>query len=194
MVVLKMISVLESNYIDTLPLVLSSDEDANAFAKVLSEQIFKIINLTTEILIYTNIDKLEDNLLDILAVDFKCDWYDTSADIDTKRDVIKNCLKVHKYKGTKWAVETAINSLCKAEVKEWTDYNGKPYMFDVNIISEDKNITEDLLNKLLNQIDYYKNARSHLETINTIINKISLANAAALLQVMPHITVAPKEG
>lgn len=157
-----MISIYDADFIETLPKVLKNDPDIYAFAKALSGQMLKNINLTRNIIIYADIDNLSEEILDVLAIDFKCDWYDTSYSITTKRSLIKNCIKVHKYKGTKYAVETAVSSINKGKVTEWYEYDGEPYKFKLDF---DKGFSFEELNNLYQQINYYKNARSHLESI-----------------------------
>ena len=61
--------------------------------------------------IYTDIDRADEAVLDILAVQFRVDWYDTSYPIETKRRIIKTALEVRRYCGTEWAVQKALASI-----------------------------------------------------------------------------------
>jgi phage tail P2-like protein len=83
------------------------------------------VNEIDSLRIYTRIDELPEDLLDILAYDFKVDWYDYGYPISVKRDLIKNSVKVHMMMGTKFAVETGIRSLYpNSELEEWFDMAG----------------------------------------------------------------------
>jgi hypothetical protein len=64
----------------------------------------KIIN----VLIYSRIDEITDeNLLDLLAWQFHIEGYEKAQDIQEKRNIIKNAIELHKYKGTLFSIKTA---------------------------------------------------------------------------------------
>lgn len=49
-----------------------------------------------------------------------------------KREIIKNAIELHRYKGTKYALIKVLNSLnIDGEIKEWFEYDGEPYFFKV---------------------------------------------------------------
>ena len=108
-------------------------------------------------LIYTQIDELDEAVLDILAYDLKVDWYDTEAGIENKRQAIKECILVHKFKGTKYAVETAMRSMYdKVTVSEWFEYGGEPYHFRIAIYAS---------TNIIGKLQYAKNLRSVLDEV-----------------------------
>ena len=55
--------------------------------------------------IWDQIDKLDDATLDELAYELGIGWYKSTADIATKREIIKASDIVHAKLGTPWAVE-----------------------------------------------------------------------------------------
>ena len=61
--------------------------------------------------IYPRIDELDEALLDILAYDFKVDWYGYDYPLETKRALLKSSFYIHRHLGTKGAVEAAIQSV-----------------------------------------------------------------------------------
>ena len=97
------------NILRTLPDVLKNDESmaalAAAIAQVLSVRPSEIRNL----MIYPRIEELPEDLLDILAYDFKVDWWDGDYTLPEKRKTLKGSWQVHRMLGTKAAVETAIS-------------------------------------------------------------------------------------
>lgn len=74
---------------DSFPLALQKDPKmvalAHSIANVLEQRLDEI-NLGQ---IYTRIDELPEDLLDILAKDFAVDWYDKSYTLEEKRKTIK---------------------------------------------------------------------------------------------------------
>ena len=80
---------------DSFPLALQKDPKmvalAHSIANVLEQRLDEI-NLGQ---IYTRIDELPEDLLDILAKDFAVDWYDKSYTLEEKRRTIKGSWYVH---------------------------------------------------------------------------------------------------
>jgi phage tail P2-like protein len=123
--------------------------------------------LTDEVklcLIYSRIDELEGAILDELAWQMSIDWYDINADIDTKRSIVKSATRVHRYRGTPYAVEEVIQTYFgDGYVQEWFEYGGEPYMFKV--ITNNPSVTSELAQQFLKVLNSVKNVRSHLEEI-----------------------------
>lgn len=174
-----MININNADICETLPEVLKNNKDIYAFAKAFEIQLKKTINCAKNIIIYSNIDHLPESILDQLAYDLKCDWYDKNYNLDTKRDLIKNCIKVHTYKGTVYAVETAVNSIYPCELTEWFEYDGEPFGFKLNLTINSTGVTAEIINKLIEQMNYYKNARSHLDDLSiTVVESGNLYTGA----------------
>ena len=93
------------NLLSSLPAVLRGDKNmfalAVATAKALSARAEEIDSLR----IYSRIDELPEDLLDILAYDFKVDWWNGDYSLEEKRQVLKDSWRVHRMLGTKAAVE-----------------------------------------------------------------------------------------
>lgn len=155
--------------IESFPYSLSRDKDKYNIAEAVSEKLAAAAIETEKAKIYPIIDNLPEGVLDILAYDFKVEWYDYSAPLKNKRKVIKECILVHKYKGTKYAVETALKSLYPvAKVSEWFEYGGMPYHFKVTIWDDANDIKKCKL--VIQKINYYKNVRSILEETTYIVS------------------------
>ena len=154
--------------LSSFPYSLSRDEDKYNIADSISDNLATTALETEKAMIYPLIDNLPEGVLDILAYDFKVEWYDYSAPLKNKRKVIKECILVHKYKGTKYAVEMALKSLYPvAKVSEWFEYGGMPYHFKV-VIWDDAN-DKDKCKLVIQKINYYKNVRSILEETTYIV-------------------------
>jgi phage tail P2-like protein len=148
----------------TLPAALKNDPDMLALAKVIARGLQEDIRNTRKAVIYARINELDEELLDILAHDLHVDWYDDSHDIDVKRQVIKDSVRVHKRLGTKYAVETALGAVYPDTfVQEWFEYGGKPYMFKIIITADPNNPNKQ--QEALEKIRFNKNLRSHVEEV-----------------------------
>ena len=155
------------NMMAALPKALREDPSmvalADAIAGVLEARREEIDRLR----IYPEISRLDEQLLDILARDFKVDWWDADYSLEEKRRTLKNSWRVHKTLGTKAAVEMAVSAIYpNTQVVEWWEYGGEPYHFRLHINVSDDNIESDKQRRVLSRLDTYKNLRSHLDTIN----------------------------
>lgn len=154
------------NFADYLPDVLKNDPKMKAFADAVTNQMLEVSHHIDDVLIYSRIDNLPEDLIDILAFDMHIDWYDYSFPIEVKRNILKNSVKVHKKMGTKYAVETVLKSIHKgAKVEEWFNYGGKPYFFQVTIDIGSMGLSEENVHGITNELQLYKNIRSHCEKI-----------------------------
>lgn len=154
------------NLLRTLPDALRNDESmaalAESIAGVLADRPGEIRNL----LIYSRIDQLPEDLLDILAHDFKVDWWDADYTPEEKRRTLKDSWRVHRMLGTKAAVETAISAIYPdTEVKEWFEYSGEPFHFKLVINSTFEDVEMEKHQRVLERVAYYKNLRSVLDEV-----------------------------
>lgn len=179
----------------TLPPIIGNDTVAMGVAQATSNQMATVANLIHLNMIYPRIDELSEELLDILAYDLHVDWYDYSHDIDTKRRVIKNSVKIHMKLGTKYAVETATSDIyAGSTVEEWFEYGGEPYFFRLNLDISEKGITTAQQFSLVERIYFYKNARSHLDYIalqwedTTEIQLGGYSSLVTTLEIQPFLT------
>lgn len=162
-------TVYEVDFLRSLPDVLKSDESINALASVIAEELNKLASDTNEAIIYARIDELSEEVLDILAYDFKVDWWDYSFSLEEKRRILKDSWNVHKSLGTKGAVEKAISAIYPdTKVAEWFEYDGDPYNFKLLIDATYEEADPAKHQKVLAGVNYYKNLRSHLEGVEYI--------------------------
>ncbi len=117
------------------------------------------------VLIYPRIDEIEDErVLDLLAWQFHIEGYEQAQTIQDKRNLIKNAIELHRYKGTPYAIKKVFQALgLDATLQEWFDYDGDPYKFKVLVKSVIQD--EDTYRRLIELINEYKNVRSWLDAI-----------------------------
>jgi phage tail P2-like protein len=109
-------------------------------------------------------------LLPWLASAMQVEDWDSSWPEETKRRAIAYSFVIHKHKGTRYAVDTALTSFGFDSVKlvEWfEDTEGKlsPGEFLVKISVEQTGVDEKLHAQLTNKINRVKNVRSHLKVV-----------------------------
>lgn len=160
-----------TDYSEYLPEPLKKDQKMKALAAALTQQLLGASGSMEKVLIYSKIDKLPEELVDILSYDMHVDWYDYSYPLDIKRDILKNSVKVHKTMGTKYAVEKAIGAVYpESKVEEWFQYGGRPHYFRVVLDVTRADETPDI-ETIKKKIALYKRLSSHLEEIVLIDNQ-----------------------
>ena len=184
------------NLLETLPVALRLDRSVTALASAMAEMLAQRPEEIDRLRIYPDVFRLDEKLLDILAYDFKVDWWDSEYSLEEKRRVLRDNWNVHRTLGTKYAVETVLGDIFPgAWVEEWFEYGGSPYCFRLFLPVQD-GVSEDRQRRVLSRIWYYKNLRSHLEGIS-LEGEASGTNrtgayltAAHTVEVWPELTVS----
>lgn len=155
------------NLLCALPVALQDDKNVQSLAASAAEALARRPEEIARLMLYPAIDTLPEPLLDILAYDFKVDWWNPNYTPEEKRRTLKDSWRIHRILGTKAAVEMAIRAVySKTQVLEWFEYEGgKPYHFKLNIDLSDIQCDETKPWAVLERVDYYKSLRSHLEEI-----------------------------
>lgn len=164
------------NLLRALPEVLRNDENMAALAASIAQVLAQRPEEIQRLSIYPRIDELPEELLDILAYDFKVDWWDGDYTLEEKRRTLKDSWSVHRMLGTKAAVELAISSIYPgARVIEWFEYDGAPYHFKLKINVATEDTSSERHRRVLERVRFYKNLRSHLDEIIYIIQAEGVA-------------------
>ena len=152
------------NFMAQLPRVIDEDENLHALAYAISRALAThLADLPLEE-IYTRIDALPEQLLDILAKDFSIDWYGFDYPIEAKRELIKTNYYVHRHLGTYGAVRKAISAIYPNSImEEWFEYGGDPYYFRIVIDVTEGQTAELSHAEIVRAVNLYKSLRSHLE-------------------------------
>jgi len=140
--------------------------DVLAFFNAINPELQQITKAISEALIMTRIDELPEEIVDLLAWQLHVDFYEPlGLDLDRKRALVKNSLIWHRYKGTKYALESMIRTLFFENfyIEEWFEYDGEPYFF--RLVSWDSLREKEQYNDLIRAIYELKNERSWLEGI-----------------------------
>ncbi len=184
----------DTDYLRSLPDVLKNDVNISILAKIIADELQKNIKYSDLCIIYPRINELNDDILDILAYDLHVDWYDTTYTTEEKRAIIKNSFKVHKYQGTKYAVETALRDIYpNTNIEEWFSYGGEPYHFKVVIKDPVGDVEKQ--NEVIKKVVNYKNLRSKIDEIiyePTVDGSATMFVCVKPLAIMGEITVEVK--
>lgn len=115
--------------------------------------------------IYTLIDSQPEEILDVLATQFKVDWYDANYPLQAKQNIIKTALEVRRYYGTDWATLKAISAIYpRSEIEQWYDYGGTPGHFRV-ICSVDGALIPVKRREIRRSVNIYKRMTAHLDSL-----------------------------
>ena len=139
-------------------------ENVQEVAKVVDDTLLSFDKTIAEVLIYPAIDMLGSELINTLAIQMHCDFYDDTLPLAVRRNLVKNSIAWHRIKGTPAAVEQMIQTVYQTGVvEEWFDYGGEPFFFKVNF--GDSQITTQKIKNLIKMINASKNVRSWLEVL-----------------------------
>lgn len=160
-------SLRQARITDGLPRVLARQEWVIALSEALGLALGKTLDYTDESQIYTRLDTAPETVLDVLAVDWKIDWYDTELTVEQKRRIVKTALTVRRLMGTAAAVKLQVHAIYpEATVTEWFQYDGRPGCFRVSLPLPKEGITAAEYRRLKTGILTTKNERSHLDMID----------------------------
>ena len=167
-----------------------NDINLKIFDEICEER-FKNIDL--ECILISIIDNVPADALPHLAEQYHITgnegWIQALSDTE-KRNLIKSSIKMHRYKGTKFAIEEIFKTLnIVGNVEEWFNYGGQPYYFKVILQIFNRSINEETENKLIALINEYKNERSWLEEIQFHLSSKTKMYAYSALVEEETITV-----
>ena len=103
-----------------------------------------------------------------------------ARDDDERRRLLKRAIELHRYKGTRWAIQQVLETLAlSGQISEWFEYGGQPYYFKINVDLSTRGIDEATFDALVALITEYKNVRSHLELLTLSLTNVSQVPAIA---------------
>lgn len=119
------------------------------------------------------------HLLPYLAQAWSVDEWDPAWSETQKREAIRMSPAIHRLKGTRGAIERAIEALgFGATVKEWFEYGGQPYRFRIAVTLQQATAwTQAQVNLIWRTAIATKNVRSWLETISVVVPPVEVSPA-----------------
>ena len=180
----------ELEFIRLLPQFMRDDGAVKGLATGMDLIIPQLSQSIEYLTTWDQIDNLSEAELDDLAWELNILWYELDADIEIKRDVIKNSDRVYQHLGTKWAVENVVNSYFgNGYVKEWFEYDGQPGRFRVYTSNPD--VTGIKLQSFLNLLQKVKRASAKLEAVYLELERTGGGRCGACIEMSGRLDVWP---
>lgn len=153
---------------DGVPRIIADQDWVSTISEVMGMLQEKLLDFTDDSQIYTALDTVPETILDILAVNWKVEWYDSTYSIDQKRRVIKSAIQIRRRMGTVAAVKAMLASIFEnPEIIEWFENGGEPGTFEVKITST---LSREDYENFANLISTTKRESAHLTSITTVSN------------------------
>lgn len=148
-----------------LPSFMRGDLAVSGLSDGLDEIVHGLAKSVKLLTTWDHIAELSEDELDALAWELNILWYDTGATLDTKRDLILNSDQVHMRLGTKWAVESVIESYFgDGYIQEWFEYDGDPGHF--RVYSSNPTLNNERMTSFLNILNKVKRHSSKLDGVS----------------------------
>lgn len=158
---------------------------------------YSAFNIDLKPLMIYCFDHVKSDFLPLLAEQMHIlgdEGWNFAATEQEKRDLLKNALLIHRYKGTKYALKKVLETLnIDGDIKEWFEYDGQPYYFKVMLNIKSRSLTDELEQNLIRLINKFKNKRSWLEAIEVYLTSVAKRYVYTYLTIGETITVNAKE-
>lgn len=158
-----MINYYDGQLSDIMPWNITRNPEVKALSYALQQGCRLLYRYTRRLYLYSGLDEQPEEIIDLLAVELRTQYYNGALDIKTKRQLVRNTLIWHMTAGTPAAVEELVSiAFGKGEVKEWFEYGDKPYFFKILV---DAIFTPDMDIFFTLNLNKVKNTRSHLRAV-----------------------------
>ena len=170
-------------FLKLLPQFMRNDDAVRGLAAGIDSIIPQLATEIEKLSTWDCIDKLSSAELDELAWELNILWYDASAPIEVKRNLVRDSDKVYKKLGTKWAVENVINTYFgDGYIEEWFQYGGDPGHF--RVYSDNPTLNESKFTEFLNLLNKVKRASAKLDGVYiTLTGQMNLSAGVGLHEV-----------
>lgn len=175
---------------DLLPDSIAGIQEVKDTAQAIDPEFLSVSQSIREALILSRIDELPEPVLDLLAWQYHVDNYEPlSLPIEQKRAQVKDAIKIHRRKGTPWALKQELKNIgFPVEIDEDT---GQPYIFDVRVLLNGQADTTAVYNAAVKAAKRAKNVRSKIGTIGMETQGTVTLHAAAAGVYGISVTVYP---
>lgn len=160
-----MIKLYDGELKDNLPIEFTRQPQMLGISYALKMAYQMFLTYQVQIYAYAFVDQAPEYVLDLLATELRVKYYSADLDIDTKREIIKNCMTIALKDGTKFAVERLLQIIYGGgQEVEWYDYDGIPNHFRLEIEAI-KTFDFEIILAIL---DYVKRKTARLDGITMI--------------------------
>lgn len=156
-----------TNFIELLPAFMKSDEACIGLAKGVDKVTSKLAQRIKLLTTWNQIDNMSGEELDLLAEELHISWYDKTAAIEVKRNIIKESDMVHAKLGTNWAAMRVITEYFgESKIVDWYEYGGEPGHFKIQTLNQ--SILSSKANAFMQVLEKVKRKSAHLDAIELI--------------------------
>lgn len=134
-----------------------------ALAYAFDKQKQKFIDRIKRVYIWADLDHVDDDKLDFLAVESRVLFYNSDLAPDIKRSLIRNSIYWYMKLGTRQVMEELVDTVFgndNTSVEEWYTYAGEPFHFRIAVGTI---VTQASIKEFLQYLNRVKNARSRLD-------------------------------
>lgn len=163
-------NLLEAQITDGLPRILREQPWVKALSLAAAELHRKTMAYIDRSQIYMDIDTVDEDVLDVMAVNWKIEWYDTEYDIEQKRRIVKTALNIRRTMGTVAAVKAQADAIYPGStLEEWFEYGSSPGKFRLRVnimtVEEQEKFSAMSLREVERRLAAAKRFSSHLEEV-----------------------------
>ena len=108
-----MIKLQDARIADGLPRVVAEQPWAKVLSAVYGELQGRMLEYLATGMTFSDVDNCSEGMLDQMAIYLKIEWYDSAADIETKRKLVRTAIEIQRYAGTVKAVREQVETICK---------------------------------------------------------------------------------
>ena len=164
-----MIELKGSRFTRILPENLSSQTRTQALAYAVGRQVDKLLAMADRMVIWADLDRVPEPLLDCLAVELRTPAYSQDYPVEVKRTLVRESLLFYARMGTPAAVDRLIQSIFgSGQIQEWFEYGGEPHHFRATIGAGGITIGPESLEELRRVLASVKRLSSWLDSITTV--------------------------
>ena len=182
-----MIKFTEGGLVDIWP---EKDPEIQALSYALQQQFKKLKACADKTRCYSDVDGLDEEILDYLAVEMRSMYYEQNLEIERKKGIVKNTLKWYTYAGVPATVAEMVEVIFgSGKIVEWFNYDEPPFTPGTFDIITSARLTADIIEQLNAMIQKAKNDRSHIRRVTIIRDAHSSVHLAAFQTAVQECTV-----
>lgn len=161
-----MINLRDARITDGLPRIVTEQPWAQVLSAVYGELQDRMFEYLDTGMTFSEVDTCDEGVLDQMAIYLKIEWYDSAADIETKRKLVRTAIEIQRYAGTVKAVREQVETIYKkARIEEWFSYGGTPGFWKLYVDITDDQETYHTAAEMEKLLGYTKRCTAHLEHI-----------------------------
>lgn len=161
-----MIDLRDARITDGLPRIVAEQPWAQVLSAVYGELQDRMFEYLDTGMTFSEVDTCDEGVLDQMAIYLKIEWYDSAADIETKRKLVRTAIEIQRYAGTVKAVREQVETIYKkARIEEWFSYGGTPGFWKLYVDITDDQETYHTAAEMEKLLGYTKRCTAHLEHI-----------------------------